>query len=120
MDHKYLDQIDDEPIPTNPEQFEVPVTQYMRPDGHPVTIYGKLPVDLRGKVSDLRLNGLTFGAEVLMTGDVSFTIEDLEQGADAAIMVCPNAPDSVEMFEAMVREFDLAAYLAARDKPSAQ
>ena len=67
--------------------YRVDVIQYMRPNGRKVMKTTKLPMDSLAAYQDMRKHGCNFGAEVLMSGMVSMTIEDPKNEMDVDIEV---------------------------------
>lgn len=74
------------------ETAEISFTQYMRPDGRAVPVKIARPVDIAAKAEAIIARGLRFECEHLMTGDVSLTITDPDEG-DVDIEVVPNGPE---------------------------
>lgn len=70
---------------------EIEFTQYLRPNGQPRTVRIVRSADVCEQAEELRSRGVVFAAEVLTTGDVSFTAETPE-GRCIAIEVVPNGP----------------------------
>ena len=83
--------------------LEVEVTQYMRPTGRPEPNTTLIDGSLASEYQAMMARGLTFGAEVLMSGMVSLTIEDLVHEEDVAIRVVPNGPEVPAAMEDMLR-----------------
>jgi hypothetical protein len=71
--------------------MEILVTQYVRPNGVPleICIYG-MPDWLTPILEEITKAGLHLEAEVLTTGEVSFTLAHREQEEDFDIEICNN------------------------------
>lgn len=91
---------------------EIPFTQFLRPNGRRRDVSIEVADDVASKARELIGQGLSFECEELMTGEVSLTITDPEEG-DLDIRVRPNGPGIREAVEDMVRGFDLEAARAA-------
>lgn len=84
----------------------IPFTQYMLPDGRPQSVGVPVP-DGKGDMVDAILDaGAYFDAEVLLTGEVSFTCEIEPEDADEVQVlshqVCPNGPEVTTAIELLV------------------
>ncbi|HNP16327.1 MAG TPA: hypothetical protein PKI99_07695, partial [Terrimesophilobacter sp.] len=85
---------------------EIPVTQYVRPDGRRREIGIVRPSEIAEMAQRCLAAGMRFEAEVLTTGHVSLTVvgkdDDGEEG-DIAIRVVKNGPGVVaEAFDSLV------------------
>jgi hypothetical protein len=69
----------------------IPFTQYMRPDGRPVSVSVNRPSDIAEKAAAIIARGLVFECEELADGTVSLTITDPDEG-DVDIELVPNGP----------------------------
>lgn len=89
-------------------------TQYMMPNGRkvPVSITLEGPIELESKVQSILDAGLSFGIEMLTTGQISMTIEDIANGMDADIRVCNNGPGVPEKVKELIMGFNLEEHLA--------
>ena len=81
----------------------VEVTQYLRPNGRKNPCTTLLDASLEPNYILMQSRGLTFGAEELMTGMVSLTIEDLPREEDVQMRVVPNGPEVPAAMEDMLR-----------------
>ena len=86
---------------------DIKFTQYMRPDGRPVEALIDRPSPIANKANQIIDAGYRLGIEVLMTGQVSLSIHDLEAEEDVAIEVVPNGPQIPVAVDQMIREFDI-------------
>ena len=82
----------------------IPFTQFVAPNGlrRPVTI--QVSDEVAGKARMIIRRGFVFECEVLMSGEVSLTITDPEEG-DADIQMCMNGPGVREAVERLVNRF---------------
>ncbi|WP_230280234.1 hypothetical protein [Croceicoccus sp. Ery15] len=82
----------------------IPFTQFVAPNGHrrPVTI--EVSDDTAAKARLIIQRGFAFECEVLMSGEVSLTITDPEEG-DLDIEVVMNGPGVREAVERLVNRF---------------
>src|SRR5690606_27801674 len=71
--------------------IDVPAVQYMRPDGLLVDVTAPIPIECKAAYDEMTERGCRLAAEVLMTDEVSLTIEHDE--GDFAIEVCPNGAE---------------------------
>ena len=72
--------------------FEACVNQFLRPDGRVSKETTRLPMICHAEYLDMLTSGYHFEAEVLMTGDVSITISNIEdEDVDGCIVT--NGPD---------------------------
>lgn len=71
--------------------MEILVTQYLRPNGVPreTQIYG-MPDSLAPILEEIAKAGLHLEAEMLNTGEISFTLAHREQEEDFDIEICNN------------------------------
>lgn len=70
----------------------VEFTQYLLPDGRMQKIQFDAPWELQKMADEITGRGYKFEAEVLTTGEVSFTVGDPELADDIEIEICPNGP----------------------------
>lgn len=82
--------------------YTADVIQYMMPDGRQVPTSTKLPMDSHAAYLDMQKHSCNFGAEMLMTGEISVTIEDRKERVDVDIEVIPNGPDVQKGMVAML------------------
>jgi len=82
--------------------YTADVIQYKMPDGRKVPTSTKLPMDSREAYLDMQKHGCNFAAEMLMTGEISVTIEDPKNEVDVDIEVIPNGPDVQKGMVAML------------------
>lgn len=87
-----------------PEEFSVPFTQYLLPNGRTKQVAFGVTGETAVKARSILDKGCKFEAEMLPTGMVSLSVSDGEQ--DIAIEVTPNGP---EIPEAVVRLVEAAA-----------
>lgn len=87
------------------EHFNVEVTQYLRPHDTKKLIYKEVPEHVYDKALSIIDAGYHLEAEVLTTGEVSFTVVDREQGVDVAIRLSPNGPEVHEAFNDLILSF---------------
>jgi len=93
----------------------VEFTQYMLPDGEKKPIQIHVPMDLQVKATEINKRGYKFEAEVLRTGEVSFTVADPKLGDDIEIEICPNGPGVMEAVHRLIaRAYDLVTSLNVR------
>jgi hypothetical protein len=59
-------------------------------------------MDSHADYLDMRKHGCNFGTEVLLTGEVSVTVEDRKNEVDVDIEVIPNGPDVQKGMVAML------------------
>lgn len=82
----------------------VEVTQYMRPDGHQVVQFTDIGDEFREAYATMLGRGWNLAAEHLMSGMISLTIEDREEGEDVNIRVVSNGPSVQKAIEEMLQE----------------
>jgi hypothetical protein len=73
--------------------FTAAIRQYLRPDGRLREESTDLPIEYKAQYEAMLQRDWNFGAEVLMTGHVSVTIEDRKHEQDNAMRVVNNGPD---------------------------
>lgn len=88
----------------------IPFTQYMLPDGRPREIKIERSDAVADKAQQIIDAGYRFEAEVLTTGDVSFTVtgpmpDDKEEEGDVDIEVTSNGPGVFEAVDRLVERF---------------
>lgn len=83
------------------------VTQYLRPHGTKRRIFKEVSDDVHKKGMKIIEAGYQFEAEVLRTGDVSFTIYDPKEGVDVAIKLVTNGPKVHEAFDKLINTFNI-------------
>lgn len=81
---------------------EIPFTQYLRPNGRPQPGFFSVDGDTYALARKIIEAGYVFEAEVLTTGEVSFTVSDGEE--DYAIQVCPNGPETAQAIVTLTKE----------------
>ena len=79
-------------------------TQYMRPNGRPVPVIVDRPEKIAAKAKQLSEAGYKFECEVLMTGNVAFTISNGE--VDCAIEICKNGPEAPHTVDRLIEGFN--------------
>ena len=85
--------------------FEVPVWQYMMPDGRVVQTCTDLGIEVQSLYIEMVKAGCRFEAEVLRTNEVSITISDPLVGIDLDCSITPNGPQvQVGMVEMLKRK----------------
>ena len=94
-------------LQTSLSKESVPFTQYLRPDGRPIPVWIDRPDHIAERAREIIAAGFQFEIEILMTGDVSMTIHNVEDGEDVAIEVCANGPDVVLAVDRLVKNFTL-------------
>ena len=83
------------------------VTQYLRPHGTKRKINKEVSDDVYAKGLEIIEAGYALEAEVLTTGEVSFTIADYANGVDVAIELSPNGPEVDDAFNRMILNFNI-------------
>ena len=87
-------------------------TQYMRPDGRKMSVDINRPADIETMALELQQAGVRLEAEVLTTGEVSFTAErdgcNCEMDIDN-IEVVPNGPEVPKAVDRLIRKAHEAA-----------
>lgn len=86
--------------------------QYLRPSGTPTPVAIEMPAPVVTKADFIRSHGFRFEAEVLTTGQVSFTVSD--EDGDYAFEICDNRPGVKAAVEYLIMGFDVAAGIAQR------
>lgn len=82
--------------------YHIPFTQYMLPDGRKSKQnFATEDRDVWRNACILLNAGFCFEAEILRTGDVSFTVTNVEDG-DYEIAVCPNDASVVDAIGQML------------------
>jgi len=92
--------------------MDVEVTQFMRLNGRPVAREFPVADDLAPKYRALQEAGARLTAEVLMSGEVSWAIEQTDLG-DFAIELASNDPadpKGPEALDKLIRNFDIDKY----------
>jgi len=87
----------------------IPFRQYLLPDGRQKQIEIDRPEEVETKAQAIIAAGCRLEAEVLMTGEVSFTVFDLETETDEACEVCANGPAVLDAVDRLIMEFELPA-----------
>lgn len=73
--------------------MRIDVIQYVRPHGIQRPIYiENMPDDLQPYVDAMKEDGVRIAVEELVTGEVSFTLENWRKGEDVDIELCANGP----------------------------
>lgn len=75
------------------ERFEVPVIQFLMPNGQRRDTSTHLPSSCRDAVDSMHEAGCRFEAEMLQTGEISVTISDPKEEIDVDISVTGNGPE---------------------------
>lgn len=83
---------------------EVPFTQFLRPHGRSKPVVIERPKRIAEKADRVRLAGLSFEVEELLTGEVSLTVADRSEGVDLFIEVVPNGPEVPEAVDRLVND----------------
>lgn len=83
-------------------------TQYLRPNGIPVTVTIDRPTEIEAKAAKIAARGYRFECEELTDGTVSLTIADEIEG-DLAIELVPNGPGVPAAVDRLVTGFQLEA-----------
>lgn len=86
--------------------MEIPITQYLRPNGRQRRQTTQIPDSLSGHYEKLQVAGVRIAAEVLITDEVSLTIEDPRFG-DFDSELVPNGAQVLVALERLVGRFDL-------------
>lgn len=83
----------------------IPFTQWMRPFGRPKKIEVDRPAEIEAMANELITDGCRLNAEVLQTGEVSFTVEheDCEFTVIASEVVA-NGPTVLPAVDRMITE----------------
>lgn len=84
-------------------------TQYLRPDGRKKIIHAEFPKALEPKWNEVKDAKLNLEVEVLMTREVSWTLNDHDYG-DYAVIVCANDEHQNEKVAEMISNFDRTDY----------
>ena len=102
----------------NTLHLDIPFTQYLRPDGRKRPVIFTVAGDTAVKADKVLRRGWRFEAEVLVTGEVSLTVEDDEDDEYPcqAIQIVPNGPEVPKAVERLVND---AAEQAAKDSHDA-
>lgn len=87
-------------------------TQYLRPSGRPAVVSIWRGDDIAAKADSIMRQGFRFETEVLMTGQVSFTISDDDD--DYAIEVCDNGTNVPLTVDKLILDFNLADAIKKR------
>ncbi len=91
----------------------VSMLQYIPPNGRKKWVDCEVPDDLSEKYKELTQEGCNIAIEILMTGELSITVEDDIHDFD--IEVVPNAPPHGQVaLEAMIARFDVEKYRVSR------
>ena len=85
----------------------IPFTQYLMPDGRPKQIEINRPEEVEAKAAKIIAAGLRLEAEVLRTGEVSFTVFDVETETDEACEVSRNGPEVLEAVDRLIMGFEI-------------
>lgn len=85
---------------------QVPITQYLLPDGRKRDISIDVPDSLAPKLKKIAKAGLSIEAEVLTTTEVSFTLACHKYAADYDILICTNGPGARESLITLIERFD--------------
>ena len=91
--------------------FIMPYTQFMRPDGRQVAQYfDAVPIELEPYFKNiLAQDNLRLEAEVLITGQVHFSITHEEWG-DYDSILKPNGPEVPIAIDQLLRRFNVTEY----------
>lgn len=81
----------------------IPFTQYHLPDGRKSLVTIDRPEEVESKAREVIAQGYVFEAEVLTTGEVSFTVADPTEGVDICIEVTTNGPEALGAVDRLVR-----------------
>lgn len=85
---------------------DVEFIQYKTPDGRQVLVNIDCTQKVYDKAMEIENLGYLFEAEVLQTGEVSFTIHDPAEEMDMAIEVCSNDTAVPETIDKLIMEFN--------------
>lgn len=89
----------------------IPFTQYMLPNGHTEPVFTRDPKFYTDEVYDKAQKildaGYTFGVEMLTTGQISATIEDLKEEVDVEIRLASNDKMVSKKIAAMILRFKI-------------
>jgi len=83
----------------------IPYTRYVLPNGRKVHETLLVSADTFDKAAEILNSGLVFEAEILTTGEVSFTIVDPVEEIDLDILVAANDENLLPKVEEMIRNF---------------
>lgn len=85
----------------------IPFTQYLRPDGHKITVGICRPDHIERKARLITNLGYEFEVELLTTGHVSLTIRDAidPDTPDVAIELVPNGPLVPDAVDRLITNF---------------
>lgn len=82
----------------------IPFTQYLRPDGRTVQVTFNRPEEIEEKALAITAQGYRFECEVLITGHVSLTITNDEDG-DVSIELSPLGTDYLPFVDKLIERF---------------
>lgn len=83
----------------------VSFTQYLRPDGRRADVSIAVSPAIAERARKIAARGLAFECEVLMTGQISLTVTDPEEG-DLDIRVTNNGPGVRDAVEDLIMNFE--------------
>ena len=89
--------------------MEIKFTQFLMPDGRQRKVKITRPDDIVRKAEALQNNGCRFEIEMLMTGEISMTVErsSNRNGQEDEVLshkICLNGPDVPINIDAMIHE----------------
>lgn len=91
----------------NTDNYRVPFTQFLRPDGMRRLIWIHFPEpEVITKAQMMIDGGYEFQCEELMNGICSFTILDKTKNQDVGIELCPNGPAVPETVKKLIMQFN--------------
>ena len=91
------------------QMVAIPFTQYLRPNGRKFQTSIERPKEIADKAFKLIDSGYRFEAEILTTGQVSFTIHDIAEEEDVAIEICANGPLVPSAVDRLIAKFENGA-----------
>lgn len=87
-------------------------TQYLRPNGRKKLLTIELPAPVVTKADFILSHGFKFEAEVLIPGQISFTVSD--EDGDYFFKICDNGPGVKAAVEYLIMSFDVPTALEQR------
>ena len=87
--------------------MSIPFTQYLMPDGRTKQIEIDRPANIEAKAAEIIAAGCRLEAEVLLTGEVSFTVFNPETEEDEACELSRNGPEVLDAVDRLILNFTL-------------
>lgn len=95
------------------EEFWIPFTQYLRPNGERRLVKTQVDLETMEKAMEIFREDFRFEIEELSTGDISMTISD--GLGDYAWEICSNSDQVPVHVKKMIMEFDVKTGLKMRE-----